>query len=54
MPKHGSVLFYVDRNLTLGRGARDGHLDFYTASGAESEKVVDELMLNVLRCHLTY
>ena len=31
---------------SLGRTSQDVHLDFHTAD--------DELMLNVLRCHLTY
>ena len=38
---------------SLGRTAQDGHLDSHTApelcGGGD-----DELMLNVLRCHLTY
>ena len=34
----------------LGTGAQDGHLDFYTAPVWR----YDELMLNVLRCQLTY
>ena len=30
--EHGSVLLYVRRNrLSVGRGARDGHLDSHTA-----------------------
>ena len=33
---------------SLGRTAQDGHLDSHTAPDD------DELMLNVLRCHLTY
>ena len=32
---------------SLGRTAQDGHLDSHTADDD------DELMLNVLRCHLT-
>ena len=34
---------------SLGRTAQDGHLDSHTAPDDD-----DELMLNVLRCHLTY
>ena len=34
---------------SLGRTAQDGHLDSHTAPELD-----DELMLNVLRCHLTY
>ena len=41
----------------LGRTAQDGHLDSHTApelsSGGDDDDD-DELMLNVLRCQLTY
>ena len=37
---------------SLGRTAQDVHLDSHTAP--EVCAVFDELMLNVLRCHLTY
>ena len=37
---------------SLGRTAQDVHLDSHTAP--ELCSVVVELMLNVLRCHLTY
>ena len=42
---------------SLGRTAQDGHLDSHTAPelcpvlGDDDD---DELMLNVLRCHVTY
>ena len=50
------VLPYVHRNR---RFSRDVHcLDFHTAPGLCGERAADddddELMLNVLRCHLTY
>ena len=53
---NGSVLLYVHRNRRLIRdGNPDGHLDLHT------QLLIcvilnddDELMLNVLRCHLTY
>ena len=41
----------------LGTGAQDGHLDFHTAPELCHLSVDDddaELMLNVLRCQLTY
>ena len=37
---------------SLGRTAQDVHLDSHTAP--ELCAADDELMLNVLRCHLTY
>ena len=37
----------------LGTGAQDVHLDFYTAPELWLD-YDDELMLNVLRCQLTY
>ena len=40
---------------SLGRTAQDGHLDSHTAPELSLVCVDDdELMLNVLRCHLTY
>ena len=39
---------------SLGRTAKDGHLDSHTAPELCMEVGDDELMLNVLRCHLTY
>ena len=42
---------------SLGRTAQDGHLDSHTAPEICFGNAVDdddELMLNVLRCHLTY
>ena len=40
----------------LGTGAQDGHLDFHTAPELCTRDTDDddELMLNVLRCHLTH
>ena len=39
---------------SLGRTAQDGHLDSHTAPELCTDLNDDELMLNVLRCHLTY
>ena len=39
---------------SLGWTAQDVHLDSHTAPELSSAPVDDELMLNVLRCHLTY
>ena len=40
---------------SLGRTAQDVHLDFHTAPELYEVFVFDdEVMLNVLRCHLTY
>ena len=40
---------------SLGRTAQDVHLDSHTAPELCLLRVADdELMLNVLRCHLTY
>ena len=41
---------------SLGRTAQNGHLDSHTAPELRPTPVDDddELMLNVLRCHLTY
>ena len=42
---------------SLGRTAQDGHLDSHTQLlnyALYSDDNDDELMLNVLRCHLTY
>ena len=40
---------------SLGRTAQDVHLDSHTAPELTMRVCVDdELMLNVLRCHLTY
>ena len=39
---------------SLGRTAQDVHLDSHTAPELCAGKDDDELMLNVLRCHLTY
>ena len=40
---------------SLGRTAQDGHLDSHTAPElCTTYSDDDELMLNVLRCHLTY
>ena len=40
---------------SLGRTAQDVHLDSHTAPElCETPNDDDELMLNVLRCHLTY
>ena len=39
---------------SLGRTAQDVHLDSHTAPELCQEYDDDELMLNVLRCHLTY
>ena len=39
----------------LGTGAQDVHLDFHTAPELWRKEVDDdEVMLNVLRCQLTY
>ena len=39
---------------SLGRTAQDVHLDSHTAPELWYGGDDDELMLNVLRCHLTY
>ena len=43
---------------SLGRIAQDGHLDYRTApklwSNSDDDDDDDEVMLNVLRCQLTY
>ena len=39
---------------SLGRTAQDVHLDSHTAPELSLAGDDDELMLNVLRCHLTY
>ena len=39
---------------SLGRTAQDGHLDSHTAPELCSYVDGDEVMLNVLRCQLTY
>ena len=39
---------------SLGRTAQDVHLDSHTAPELRPVADDDELMLNVLRCHLTY
>ena len=39
---------------SLGRTAQDVHLDSHTAPELCLDSDDDELMLNVLRCHLTY
>ena len=39
---------------SLGRTAQDVHLDSHTAPELWCGDDDDELMLNVLRCHLTY
>ena len=39
---------------SLGRTAQDVHLDSHTAPELCVLLADDELMLNVLRCHLTY
>ena len=39
---------------SLGRTAQDGHLDSHTAPELCAIFGDDEMMLNVLRCHLTY
>ena len=39
---------------SLGRTAQDVHLDSHTAPELWALYDDDELMLNVLRCHLTY
>ena len=39
---------------SLGRTAQDGHLDSHAAPELCRNNDDDELMLNVLRCHLTY
>ena len=39
---------------SLGRTAQDGHVDSHTAPELWRSSNDDELMLNVLRCHLTY
>ena len=42
---------------SLGRTAQDGHLDSHTAPelcGRGGDDDDDEMMLNVLRCQLTY
>ena len=39
---------------SLGRTAQDVHLDSHTAPELCDLTDDDELMLNVLRCHLTY
>ena len=45
-----SVLLYVHNTKTV-RTVRDAHLDFHTAPDSVGD---DEVMLNVLRCQLTY
>ena len=67
--EEGLVVLYVHRDRTehQGRGAQDVHLDFHTASelcGGPGLPVPNkpygfcgrdgEVMLNVLRCQLTY
>ena len=39
---------------SLGRTAQDGHLDSHTAPQLCIRMDDEELMLNVLRCHVTY
>ena len=39
---------------SLGRTAQNGHLDSHTAPELCTEADDDEVMLNVLRCQLTY
>ena len=69
MPKHGSIILYIHAETlhyascsisdprkpegSLGRTAQDVHLDSHTAPELWGA-IGDELMLNVLRCHLTY
>ena len=57
MPKHGSIILYVHGKPegSLGRTAQDVYLDSHAAPElCNNSNDDDELMLNVLRCHLTY